>query len=257
MIDRIHTGAGPGASGEPEGGAGAARRAMLTVAMPGVVSTSLIRAIELEFPWIVVEQRSDISAACQPFDEPLALILCEPHGLPAVEAVSSDILRLHPLASVAVIEHGDREPSFRLKDALRSPLVRGVLPMNLRLDVWLAIVRLLLHGGEYFPARMFFSQIASEAALIPASGMAGASFASGEEDELATLTARELQILEMVARGLQNKTIAAEFSLSEHTVKVHLHNIIGKLGVQNRSEAAARFREGISARADGMFRIQK
>jgi len=46
----------------------------------------------------------------------------------------------------------------------------------------------------------------------------------------------------MVSRGLQNKTIAAEFHLSEHTVKIHLHNIISKLGAHNRTEAAARFR---------------
>ncbi|EXL09356.1 helix-turn-helix transcriptional regulator [Aquamicrobium defluvii] len=257
MTDPIHTGAGPAASGEQPDETDAARRVMLMVAMPGVISTSLIRAIELEFPWVVVEQRLDVAAACQPFDEPLALILCEPHTLPAVEAIASEILRIHPLASAAAIEHGDREPSLHLKDALRSRLVRGVLPMNLRLDVWLSVVRLLLHGGEYFPARMFFSQIAGGASPGTASGMTDESRAIADDDELATLTARELQILEMVARGLQNKTIAAEFSLSEHTVKVHLHNIIGKLGVQNRSEAAARFREGISARADGIFRVRK
>jgi DNA-binding NarL/FixJ family response regulator len=52
-----------------------------------------------------------------------------------------------------------------------------------------------------------------------------------------------MQILEMVSRGLQNKAIAAEFNLSEHTVKIHLHNIISKLGIHNRTEAAARYRD--------------
>ena len=255
MSDPIYTGAGAAASGDQADEAVAARRVMLLVTMPGVVSTSLIRAIELEFPWIVMEQRLDVSAACQPFGEPLALILCEPYHLAALEAVSSEILRIYPLASAAVIEQGEREPSLRLADMLRSRLVKGVLPMNLRLDVWLSVVRLLLHGGEYFPARMFFAQIGSEARTAAAPG--ASSFGATGEDELATLTARELQILEMVARGLQNRTIAEEFSLSEHTVKVHLHNIIGKLGVRNRSEAAACFREGISARADGMFRARK
>ncbi|WP_323131382.1 response regulator transcription factor [Sinorhizobium medicae] len=46
----------------------------------------------------------------------------------------------------------------------------------------------------------------------------------------------------MVSRGLQNKIIAAEIRLSENTVKIHLHNIITKLGAHNRTEAAARFR---------------
>ena len=55
--------------------------------------------------------------------------------------------------------------------------------------------------------------------------------------------ARELQILAMVARGLQNKLIAAALGLSEHTVKIHLHNIITKLGVHNRTEAVALYFE--------------
>jgi DNA-binding NarL/FixJ family response regulator len=55
------------------------------------------------------------------------------------------------------------------------------------------------------------------------------------------LTEREHQVLEMVSHGYQNKMIAAKFSLSEHTVKVHIHNIIKKLGAQNRTAAAAIF----------------
>ncbi len=50
-------------------------------------------------------------------------------------------------------------------------------------------------------------------------------------------------MLELVSHGLQNKTIAAELSLSEHTVKLHMHHIIGKLGVRNRTEATVWFME--------------
>jgi DNA-binding NarL/FixJ family response regulator len=42
--------------------------------------------------------------------------------------------------------------------------------------------------------------------------------------------------------GLQNKIIAVKMELSEHTVKVHVHNIIRKLKVHNRTQAAAVFR---------------
>ncbi len=250
MTDPQHMATGPGVPEE----VGPPRRTMLLIAMPGTVSANLIRAVEIEFPSVTVEQRLEASAARMSYPDPVALILFEPYMFASLEVASADILRLHPLASAAVIEHGDREPSCRLSDLLGSRLVRGVLPMDLKLDVWLSVLRLMLHGGEYFPARLFFRQIAGEGA-VPSAGVAGGSFTGAVDNDLATLTARELQILEMVARGLQNKIIAAEFSLSEHTVKVHLHNIIGKLGVQNRSEAAARFREGISARADGMFRV--
>jgi DNA-binding NarL/FixJ family response regulator len=40
---------------------------------------------------------------------------------------------------------------------------------------------------------------------------------------------------------LQNKVIAAALKLSENTVKIHLHNIIRKLGAHNRTEAAAMY----------------
>ncbi|CAH8716922.1 response regulator transcription factor [Paenibacillus thiaminolyticus] len=48
------------------------------------------------------------------------------------------------------------------------------------------------------------------------------------------LTMREREILERVARGESNKEIAAQFSLSEHTVKNHLKNILQKLHLENR-----------------------
>ena len=51
-----------------------------------------------------------------------------------------------------------------------------------------------------------------------------------------TLTPRELEIVRMVAQGLRNKAIAERLSISEGTVKVHLHNIYEKLGVDGRLE---------------------
>jgi len=52
------------------------------------------------------------------------------------------------------------------------------------------------------------------------------------------LTARELEVLEMVARGLPNRAVAEELFLSDQTVKRHLRKVYRKLGVANRTEAA-------------------
>lgn len=57
------------------------------------------------------------------------------------------------------------------------------------------------------------------------------------------LTEREEAVLALVARGASNGRIAQELHLSESTVKFHLRNLFGKLGVRNRTEAAARFHE--------------
>jgi DNA-binding NarL/FixJ family response regulator len=58
------------------------------------------------------------------------------------------------------------------------------------------------------------------------------------------LTKREVEILDLVERGLPNKSIANQLNLSDYTVKVHMHNIITKLGVQNRTAAAALLHRG-------------
>ena len=57
------------------------------------------------------------------------------------------------------------------------------------------------------------------------------------------LSPREREILLLIARGDSNKLIARAFSLSPHTVKRHVANILDKLGVETRGQAAARWRE--------------
>ncbi len=56
-------------------------------------------------------------------------------------------------------------------------------------------------------------------------------------DPLATLSAREREILSLVASGISNKQIAAQLTISSNTVKFHLRTIYSKLGVRNRVQA--------------------
>lgn len=56
--------------------------------------------------------------------------------------------------------------------------------------------------------------------------------------ELDTLTAREVEILECIAKGMSNKVIARELDISDGTVKVHVKHLLKKLGLRSRVEAA-------------------
>ena len=58
-----------------------------------------------------------------------------------------------------------------------------------------------------------------------------------------TLTAREVDVLRLVARGLTNRDVAAELGIAEATVKTHLTRVLGKLGATSRTHAVARARE--------------
>jgi DNA-binding NarL/FixJ family response regulator len=55
----------------------------------------------------------------------------------------------------------------------------------------------------------------------------------------AALTQRETEVLQLLARGLRNKEIAAELRISEETVQGHVKNILAKLSVHDRTEAVA------------------
>jgi DNA-binding NarL/FixJ family response regulator len=59
------------------------------------------------------------------------------------------------------------------------------------------------------------------------------------DHERAIQAGRELEVLRLVAAGLGNREIAAELFISPKTASVHVSNILGKLGVASRGEAAA------------------
>jgi NarL family two-component system response regulator LiaR len=67
-----------------------------------------------------------------------------------------------------------------------------------------------------------------------------------EANPLADLSEREIEVLRLVAEGLNNAEIAGRLTISEKTVKSHVSNILGKLHLADRTQAAVyAWREGI------------
>jgi DNA-binding NarL/FixJ family response regulator len=66
--------------------------------------------------------------------------------------------------------------------------------------------------------------------------VASGSASSATDNRAASLTAREREVVRMISSGLRNREIGERLSISENTVKVHLHNIYEKLGVEGRME---------------------
>jgi DNA-binding NarL/FixJ family response regulator len=88
-------------------------------------------------------------------------------------------------------------------------------------------------------------------AIVVASSSAGGPFSASDApgDEIAEpLTARERDVLALLAEGLPNKAIANALGISDQTVKFHVAAIIGKLGATNRTDAVRRaVRQGLVA----------
>jgi DNA-binding NarL/FixJ family response regulator len=72
-------------------------------------------------------------------------------------------------------------------------------------------------------------------------GEAGGRRLDGEDDTPgAGLTARELQVLQLLAEGASNKAIARRLGITPHTAKFHVAAIAGKLGASGRTDAVAK-----------------
>ncbi|MEM5544888.1 response regulator transcription factor [Sulfitobacter sp. AS92] len=134
------------------------------------------------------------------------------------------------------------------------PLNLAFLPMNRDVDRWLTLLQLLICGENYIPSELYTPADAQipepiEICAKPKSLLDPAVQASLSLHDPALkvakdeLTNREMQVLTCVAEGKQNKVIANSLGLSEHTVKLHIHHVISKLGVNNRTEAAVWFLE--------------
>lgn len=139
--------------------------------------------------------------------------------------------------------YGDADKSRSL---ITSPLyptvVSSFFPVHLNFDSWISMLKLCLSGHSYVTPELLTS--ATLTATDPPARAGGEDMTPAKPDKgtavsaLDRLTGREIEVLEHVARGRQNKVIAAQLGLSENTVKLHIHHIISKLGVHNRTEAA-------------------
>jgi ATP/maltotriose-dependent transcriptional regulator MalT len=88
-------------------------------------------------------------------------------------------------------------------------------------------------------ARATFEALAAGPDLARVAGLAGGTRPQGSGSAATVLTAREREVLTLVAAGRTNRDVAAELVISEHTVARHVQNIFTKLGVSSRAAATA------------------
>lgn len=118
----------------------------------------------------------------------------------------------------------------------------GYIPKSSANSVLVSALRLVLSGGVYIPTEMLAGPAGEQTVAAHSAG----SNETGPAYRSATrrmFTARQLDVLELLAAGHSNKAIARELGVSEHTIKIHLSTIFRILDVNNRTEAAIACRE--------------
>jgi DNA-binding NarL/FixJ family response regulator len=142
-------------------------------------------------------------------------------------AATAALTREFPDARVLVLSHYESEED--VNGALRAG-ARGFLKKDVKAETLLTAIRTVAAGKTYVP-----EEVAARLNTAPA------GFA---------LSKRELDILKLVFKGLSNPEIGEALGISEGTVRVHMSNIMNKLGVKRRTEAVS------AALSRGLLRVE-
>lgn len=182
-----------------------------------IVRQGLVALLSVADDVEVVGQASDGIEAVKEFEarQPditlMDLRLPKLSGVEAIQRVRSR----YPQARFIVLTtyDGDEDIYRALQAGARAYLLKGM-----SVDVLLSTIK-SVHAGKSIIPPAIAQKLAERMASEP-------------------LTQREHEVLEQIVRGKSNKEIGTELGVSEATVKTHINNLLGKLGVEDRTQAA-------------------
>ena len=185
---------------------------------------------------LVLETAGTWSSSGDLATQSLRLIIVCTGGLsaddPKADEMIAAIRALVPACPIAILS--DNCDSSTVLGALKLG-VQGFVPTELEPHVAIEALKFVSAGGVFFPP----------SALITRSGQETTMSESGNG-----LTQRQTQVIELLQLGKSNKLIARELGMQEATVKVHVRQIMRKLGVANRTQAALQVRDRLGLNGD-------
>jgi two-component system, NarL family, nitrate/nitrite response regulator NarL len=163
-----------------------------------------------------------IARECEPDVFVLDLEMLDP-TLPT----TTEVLAQHPAGQILALTTGLNEE--RITSALKRG-IRGFIAKGANAQEFVQAVR-ALHGGEHYVSPAIAARLLMRNATPE-------TRAQRQSNPLSELTPREEEILYILVEGCSNKEIGNKLALSEKTIKHHVTNILQKLQVRNRVEAA-------------------
>lgn len=138
-------------------------------------------------------------------------------GLPKLRGLDAFRALAAQTPGVPIVIVTAAEPNAEMHRILREG-ARGVVHKRASAIELLSVLRFVLAGGTHVPAELL---------SVPATG-----------DDEGELTARQREVLVLLAGGASNKDIADRLGIAEATVRVHVSSVLRVLGVENRTQAA-------------------
>lgn len=162
-------------------------------------------------------------------------------GLPDISGIEATkkILEFDNKAKVIILTSHLSEQE--ILDALHAGACAYVMK-DISTDALKMIIKTVEQGAMWLDPQVVPILREKNCGVIPPRQMSRAMF----KEQHANLTQREYEVLKLVVEGLSNNEIAQELTISEHTAKAHVCNIIQKLVVDDRTQAAVKaLKEGL------------
>lgn len=162
-------------------------------------------------------------------------------GLPDISGIEATkrILEIENKAKVVILTSHLSEQE--IIDALHAGACAYVMK-DISTDALQMIIKTVKEGAMWLDPQVVPILREKNCGVVPPRQMSRAMF----KEQHANLTQREYEVLKLVVDGLSNNEIAKELTISEHTAKAHVCNIIQKLVVDDRTQAAVKaLKEGL------------
>jgi DNA-binding NarL/FixJ family response regulator len=180
----------------------------------------------------LVGEASDGAEAVQKAGESLPDVVLMDIRMPKSSGIEAcrAMKEVAPSSKIVMLTISDEEED--LFEAIRAG-ASGYLLKDIPLDEVADVVR-AVHGGQSLINPSMAAKLLTEFAAL---NKRGDQEERAEQVPPPKLTDREMQVLKLVAKGMNNRDIAKELFISENTVKNHVRNILEKLQIHSRMEA--------------------